>query len=177
MRNKSVQLWLLAILYVGIIYATLGYARAPLTFLREKGCLRIFLGVLYVATFGGLILGLIKIKAAQWWRIIVLCVVYSSFFIISRYMSSPEEQIHFLQYGLVGVLFMRAVASHIGVNWKSYLAAILLSGLAGWGDERIQGILPNRYYDVNDILFNILSAFLGLILYSLFQKPSSPRPE
>jgi VanZ family protein len=82
----------------------------------------------------------------------------------------PEEKLHFLQYGLLGGLLFRACSARAlrlgGSALGAAVLAIVLAGLAGWCDEGIQAILPNRHYDIRDILWNLLGSsivILGLL--------------
>jgi len=160
--------WAIAIGYVLLIYATLGIVRGPITYLRELGILRISLLSTFILCFLILLGLLIHLGAREIWRYAGLLLIFGCYFLISREVSSPEEQIHFIQYGLVGVLFMRALQSHHLPAVGCYFLAMVLGSLAGWVDEIFQGILPSRYYDVRDIILNAVSTFLGLVIHSLF---------
>ncbi len=87
----------------------------------------------------------------------------------------PEERLHFLQYGLMAVLARRAVAPRVG-GWRQYLAAIAIASAAGWGDELIQGLLPDRYYDLRDVLINALAAALAMAGYEALHNQLGWRP-
>jgi VanZ family protein len=93
---------------------------------------------------------------------VVVAGIYAT---VARHVITPEEQLHFVQYGLVGVLFVRAVRPRIHQEGLSYLIAFVLAVLAGWLDEVIQGHVPNRHYDVHDIVLNAVSSLLGLAVY------------
>lgn len=167
--SDSKKDWLIAIGYVGFIYATLGVVRTPVSYLRSHGLLRLSLGFLYLACVVSLLLLMIRNQESSPWRYAMLCSICFTYFLVGKHVNTPEEQIHFFQYGLVGVFFARAVSHHTKPYWKIFLAALILATLAGWIDERLQGLLPNRHYDIRDVYLNFVSAFLGLIVYgSLF---------
>lgn len=48
----------------------------------------------------------------------------------------------------------------------SPLLPLLLAWLAGTGDELIQGLLPDRVFDLRDILFNGLAGTAGTALFA-----------
>lgn len=100
------------------------------------------------------ICGLIAISACYWFA--------------SKWITTPEEQIHFFQYGLVGILFSFALKNHFPSRIFTNFSALALATLAGWIDELIQGYLPSRHYDVHDIILNAISALLGLLVLQLF---------
>ena len=171
-KINSGKRWALAWGYVFLIFATLNWTRVPLTFLRDHGLLRPTLFLLFAICFGSLIWHLINLKGLQVWRISILVIIFLTTYGISKDLASPEEQIHFLEYGLVGVLFLRSLEAQWGIQWKSYGMSLIMAGLVGWLDEVIQGILPTRTYDVRDIYLNIISALMGLIIFSLYPPKS-----
>jgi VanZ family protein len=80
----------------------------------------------------------------------------------------PEERFHLLEYGLLAGLVYTALLERQrpgdGVRWSALPAflAALLTGLAGWLDEGIQHLLPNRHYDWIDVGLNLLAAVLAI---------------
>ncbi len=43
------------------------------------------------------------------------------------------------------------------------MAAMLTTALCGWGDEGIQSLLPDRFYDVRDIAINAVAGILAVL--------------
>jgi hypothetical protein len=74
-------------------------------------------------------------------------------------MGSPEEAIHFLEYGLLSLLAYRAL-SHEVRDPSIYAAAVLLCGAVGIVDEAIQWLTPGRVWALGDIGLNVASAAL-----------------
>ena len=68
---------------------------------------------------------------------------------------------HFLYYGLIGWLALRAMEP--GRERPPYLPALVLTGVIGLGDEAIQWVLPNRFFEWKDVGLNVLSAALALL--------------
>jgi VanZ family protein len=178
MKKMALSPWLTAVLYVFFIYATLSVVPAPLMFLRSHNLLRLTLGTVYSACVVILLSQMAYRGEKRWWRFAALLGIFSLYPLIAMKTSSPEEQLHFLEYGLVGVLFARAISGGQHYTWKIYSGALALGGLAGWIDEILQGLLPNRHYDVRDIWLNIVSVALGLALRSFFpsKNPASNPP-
>lgn len=86
---------------------------------------------------------------------------------------SPAERFHFLEYGVLYVLALRAVVLDVRGAW-AYPLAWLPVVLAGWLDETLQGMSPVRYYDVEDIQMNALAAALAaLVCASLFGRAAA----
>jgi VanZ family protein len=85
-------------------------------------------------------------------------------------MQSPEEKIHFIEYGGVAVLAHTAAPR----DWsrrKRFLACALFVAAAGWIDEGIQALLPSRVYDLRDVAFNAAAGLMALGAVAIF----SPR--
>lgn len=78
-------------------------------------------------------------------------------------LSIPEERLHFIEYGVLAYLLHRALLMDWG-RAPAYGWALVLATLIGAGDEGIQYLLPNRYFQFSDICLNSASAALGLIL-------------
>ena len=76
-------------------------------------------------------------------------------------LSIPEERVHFVEYGVLALLARYALASHLPPA-RQYPGALLLATVAGWLDEVIQGLLPDRVYDLRDVVVNSVAALLAL---------------
>ena len=50
----------------------------------------------------------------------------------------------------------------VATGWRRFpaLAAGVLNAAVGWGDELVQGVLPNRVYDLRDVLLNAIAGAL-----------------
>jgi hypothetical protein len=72
---------------------------------------------------------------------------------------SPEEAVHFLEYGALSLLGFR-VLSHRCRDQGIHVAATLLCGLVGTADEILQWLIPGRYWDFADVALNASSAAL-----------------
>lgn len=86
----------------------------------------------------------------------------------------PSERLHFLEYGLLGMLVLRASLKSRPRSLRAAfgLAALVLCTL-GTIDELIQYILPNRFFDWRDIWFNIAGGLLGFGAYLVLSPPGS----
>jgi hypothetical protein len=79
---------------------------------------------------------------------------------------NPEEAVHFLEYGLLGYLLFRALSLTIRDS-SIYPTAFLIGALVGIGDEILQWVMPNRYWDFRDAGLNALAA--GLIQLAIWK--------
>ena len=85
--------------------------------------------------------------------------VATVFYMVLVRMAIPEQRSHLIEYGVVGVIVYEALAeraSHRDVRHPGLLAAAIAT-LVGVTDECIQFLLPNRVFELQDILFNSLA--------------------
>lgn len=163
------------------IYATLGFVRPISNYLRDQGLLRISV-VTAFAIAAALTLWLIFRDARNRNVRVVLSLigVAIAYAIVIYPMNSPEEKIHFIEYGLVALL-ANAAAPRTWSAKKHFIACALFVAAAGWIDEGIQALLPSRFYDLRDVAFNAtagLMALVALAICSPRERPVGPdRPE
>ncbi|MGI9430713.1 MAG: VanZ family protein, partial [Myxococcota bacterium] len=70
---------------------------------------------------------------------------------------SPVEALHFVQYGVLGILAFRALSQRIP-DPSVYFGAALIGGGVGILDEAIQWATPQRVWDLRDMGFNFIGA-------------------
>ena len=91
------------------------------------------------------------------------------------------ERTHLAEYGIAALLAWRAVTPHVRGTFAAYAAAVLIGTAIGWGDELVQGLLPNRVYDLRDVAMNAAGAVLGIVVLAacraerVSDEPSSRR--
>ena len=160
--------WAVTITYIGVTYASLG--AMPALWERFNA---LFGGRGVVAQYGlYLTVGLSILYHLVWvkkerrvWRYVILCCFVALFFVMLKMEKNPGEKIHMAQYGLLGVLLYNALK----IDFDKYRSALYLVGAAiciatGAMDEVIQGILPNRHFTWHDVLINVLSCILALLV-------------
>jgi hypothetical protein len=161
--------WIAALASIILVYSTLYFVRGPVEFLRERNLLRLTVGTFFAAAALAVVFYLWKRRVGLREGLVLL--VFAMVFGASVLLADlPEEKLHFLEYGLLGALFFhacreRALRRGTARSGAALLAAAL-TGLAGWGDEGVQGLLPNRHYDLRDILWNLLGG--TLVIAALF---------
>ena len=85
--------------------------------------------------------------------------------------NNPEESIHFIEYGVLGVLFFHALSFRLS-DWSIYVAAVLLTSLVGTLDEVVQWFTPQRYFDFRDIWLNAGAGLLAQVVIAKGIRPS-----
>lgn len=78
----------------------------------------------------------------------------------------PEEQVHFIEYGILSALVYVALTHDIK-NKSIYFLSSLIVSVFGAGDEVIQWILPNRVFDVRDLVMNVIAGILVQVLIAM----------
>lgn len=156
-------------LYLAGIYGTLGVARTVTEQLRNAGFLRI--AVVVAFSLAAVMAAVLILRDSLNRSPQVLAALAGTALLYGAVvfpLSSPEEKLHFIQYGLVALLaFFAMPAGWLGI--KRYAAAALFTAAAGWGDEGIQALLPTRYYDLRDVGFNALAGVIALAALALLR--------
>ena len=169
--NQRKRYWFYAWAWVLSIYSTLYFVRPVCEFLKKTTPFALLVDIFLFSFFLILITVLcIHFKIQKWPVYFGLVMILSFYGYFANLIIYPEEKIHFLEYGFLAYLILKACL----IDFNSKLAVIIafvLSSVLGWVDELIQGILPNRYYQNEDVLLNCLSAALGLLLTLIFLNP------
>ena len=179
MTRSSVLRWLAVVAWIAVIYSTIPFVRN----LREYFVARwpaelIGIGVILVVVAVGAA-GLVLLwrrrprlpvtDAALLLAIAAVLVIWTW-----RLMGQPEETVHFLEYGVLGVLLYRALSTHIH-DGSVFAAGALIGILVGIFDEIIQWFVPGRYWDYRDTVLNGGASILIQIAISrLTPAPSLP---
>lgn len=141
--------------YLLAIYSTLGVVRTVTNALRDSGFLRAGVAVAFaLAAVASLVLIFRDGRNRTGAMLLKLAGVAAAYALVILPMGSPEEKIHFIQYGIVALLAY--------VSWRRYWVAALFVVAAGWLDEGIQALLPTRYYDLRDVVFNAAAGLMAL---------------
>lgn len=169
--DRERRLWL----YVGAvllaIYCTLSPAQELSVALRERGLLGIssavgmaLVALVIAVPWAKTRPGVIEVAAG-------LGVAAAYILTIVR-LPVPEARSHLVEYGLVAILIDQALMErrrngrHVPVP---SLVALVATAILGWVDEGIQGLLPNRVYDLVDVGQNAGFALLA-VASSLFMR-------
>ena len=161
-RERRLWIWTLAV--VVAIYSTLGLASTLAEVLYNQGLAAVAF-VFSMLLVGATILtqglktrpGGVEIGVA-----LGIAVVYLLVFLR---MTLPERS-HLIEYGVVAVFIYEALTERASQGRRvpvPAVLAILATSLVGVFDECIQKILPNRVFELDDILFNVLAAVMAVV--------------
>lgn len=162
------------LLLVLVTWATLYWARFAADWLRARGWVTATMLVVFLVAVLAVLVVVARSRPGP--LEIVVLVVFAALYAaaVLPLAGQPEEALHFVQYGAVGGFAYgwfderrrRLVASASAGRRSriafSALAAFLFTTAAGWIDEGIQYLLPNRYYDLRDVAFNAAAGALAI---------------
>lgn len=157
-------------IWVACIYSTLSVVRPVCEILKKNAWfapgINFILGGLLIVLLLRLIMTMRKRRLLSYFLLlgVLLCYLYGLVKI-----EYPEEKIHFLEYGFLAYLIYRALRLDYS-KILSYTGAFILTTVLGWIDEGIQHILPNRYYQNEDVFLNSVSGVLALLLIFIFER-------
>lgn len=173
-KESEWQSWLFVALWSLLIFCTIPFARAFRDLVREHIGIEVFL---YTTVAGILALGIFaynNLRKRQLPRIAYtwLFGILAAFVGYAYYLRDiPEEAIHVLEYGILGVLVYRALVHRVQ-DVSVYLIATLVVGLIGVIDEYIQWVIPSRVFDLRDIRTNVLAGGLAQIAIAAGLRPT-----
>jgi hypothetical protein len=152
-----------------VIYSTLSVARRVTEVVREANLLRASVSLAFAGAVATGLLLVFRDPGRRTGRVVAaLALVLAAYAAVVWPMQSPEEKLHFLEYGAVAVLAFWAGPVSLSERQRLGFAA-LFALAAGWVDEGIQALLPNRYYDLRDVGFNALAGVMALASLALLR--------
>ena len=177
--SRERRLWLLAAILVLFVYGSAYFVQFLLDALRARGALEATIwGAFGLAAAAGL--GAVAHARPGRWEIALLAAAAGVYLLWLRQLHIIQERIHLIQYGALGGLAYAALRERWSApvrRWQHWPAAcaVLIAGAAGWGDEIVQGILPNRVYDLRDVATNAKAAALFVLVVAARQRLRAER--
>ncbi len=162
-REKRWVSWLYVVVWSLVILVTIPFVRAFQEFVRVQWGREAFTyGVIgaIVTAFVASALYLRRYRVVSrggYLWLLAVAAVFMGYTI--ELAGSPEEAIHFIQYGLLGVLTYRALTHHLN-NVGIYFAAAMICGIVGIVDEWVQWAIPRRFWGLEDIWLNFFAGSL-----------------
>lgn len=163
-KEREFLSWLFVVVWSGIIYVTVPFVRIGVRFVRgELGseAFTYFVAAVVILAAAWAVILLLKsgrksLSSYAWLIGVGGLIVYLTFDLKAR---SPEEAIHYVQYGLLSLLLFRAFIHRIR-DVSIYGAVILTGTIIGMVDETIQWMTPGRHFGVRDIWLNFTAVTL-----------------
>jgi len=168
-KQLRIRWWGGIAIYLAFVYATLGVAPKVWDSLDALfGGFGIIFTVYIPAALAGI--GILAYmffkkeerKADSYFIFLVFVAVFAELTLLAQ---TPEEKIHLIEYGALGVLLYNALKIDLDrFDPVLYLAGGLFCLGAGLLDEVIQLYLPNRVFDWKDVVINFISGVMGLLI-------------
>jgi hypothetical protein len=161
------RLWIAVALAVAAIFLSLYPLQFFLDFLRARNLLRLSIAALFVATAIAVVAWMFR-RRARWREWAVLSLSLGAYALFARSLSVIQERLHLVEYGALALLFSAAFGERRSARGlapapgAAAIAAFVATSAVGLADELVQGILPNRQYDLRDVGFNALAAAMAL---------------
>lgn len=174
--RSEVFAWIAVILWIIIIGISIPLARDFQALVNAFLGRNVFIAMVFIFLAAGLSIVILRLLRQTTtkrlmpflWTLFALAICSAWTIELSK---NPEESIHFIEYGVLSVLFFHALSFRLS-NWSIYFAAVLLTGLVGTLDEVIQWFTPQRYFDFRDIWLNAGAGFLAQVVIVKGIRPS-----
>jgi VanZ family protein len=160
-------------IFVGVYLFSLPFMRRLWDIVRAGSgaladMLPLLLGLILLIMLGLYLISMKRERRARvYLSLILICVVYLLF---AFSQSRPVERVHLAQYSVLSILVFWAMAEG-GGEFGLCLWAVLVTVELGFSDELIQGLLPQRIYDINDVMLNGKGAVLGQAVIAFVIRP------
>ena len=162
-RERRLWTWTLAV--VVAIFSTLGLAATLAGILHDRGLIDSFFFFCFLLVLAAIVTQGLKTRPRGVEIGVALGIVAVYLLVIARMAIPAAERTHLIEYGVVAVLIYEALRERASQGRRVPAPALLAVGataLVGVLDECIQAFLPNRVFDPQDILFNILAAVMAV---------------
>lgn len=174
---KVLASWKWVLGYTALLFLTLNQTRRFLDWLEERNLTGLQAVFLLFAGIGSFILVLRRIYRTQGGFTLstgLRLVGFLGLYLCCMFLSTDltVDRIHFVEYGILGLLCFHAVSSGYGQVRRVAYAMVAVFAI-GFLDESVQGLLASRYYALRDVVINLLAGFLPV--FGILWLPLSPR--
>ena len=112
-----------------------------------------------------------RLGAADVAWLVTVCVTFIVWAV--RLMPTPQETVHFVEYGVLAVLLHRALRLRVE-DAGVFAVGAAIGTLVGTVDEFVQWVVPGRQWDFRDLLLN--GGTSVLVQLALWRLAPAPRP-
>ncbi len=179
MRRRFSKEWLAVTVWITTIYAAIPFVRT----LREAFAIRwpvqflafAVMAIVAAAAAVTLVVSQRRRHSIRWADVAWLAGIATVLIVWTRsLMERPEEAIHFLEYGVLGVLLYRALRLQID-DPGVFVAGALLGTIVGTVDEILQWLVPDRFWDFRDLVLNGgASVLVQIALWRVVRRTDPP---
>jgi hypothetical protein len=163
-REREFLSWAYVVLWSGFLFATVPFVRAGSSYVRSRWGGEVFtygVTAIVILVAGAGVALLLKRRRSSaagyaWILGIAGLVIYLTFGLRA---GSPEEAIHYLQFGILSLLLYRAFTHRIR-DYSIYAATAIAGAIVGMLDETVQWLTPGRHFGLRDIWLNVTAVVL-----------------
>ncbi len=177
MTSRRLDPRLAAALWIGLIYATVPFVRTVREAFIARWPAELIAFAVIAVVLGSTVAATVILRRRQlhigsadllWIFSVAAVIVIWTLYL----MGQPEEAVHFLEYGVLGVLLYRLFEDRVP-DPTVYVAATLTGLLIGTVDEIIQWLVPGRFWDIRDIVLNTGAvALVQIAIWRIVKRPS-----
>lgn len=177
MTRRNLDPRLTAALWIGLIYVTVPFVRTVREAFVARWPAELIAYAVIAVVLGSTVTAIFILRRSQshigsadllWLVGVAAIIVLWTYYL----MGQPEEAVHFLEYGVLGVLLYQVFEKSVP-DPTVYVAATLAGLLVGTVDEIIQWLVPGRFWDIRDIILNTGAvALVQIAIWRLFKRPS-----
>ena len=175
-KGKAWAAWIAVGLWSLLIFLTIPLARHISELVSAQWDRSLFtylvlltIAVSLVAVTGQVILRRLKLsKQGLLWLALIAGTFTGYTLLLGK--RSPEESVHFIQYGVLSVLVYRALTTKRR-DISVYFSAAVICGIIGTADEIVQWLVPDRHWDLRDIWINFFAAAMVQIAIAKGLRP------
>lgn len=179
MTRQRLDPQLAAALWIGMIYATVPFVRAVREAFVARWPAELIAYAVIAVVLGSTVTAIFILRRRQshiggtdllWLVGVAAAIVIWT----HNLMGQPEEAVHFVEYGVLGVLLYRVFKDRVP-DPTVFLAATLAGLLVGTVDEIIQWLVPGRFWDFRDIVLNGGAvALVQIAIWRIVKRPPKP---
>ena len=156
-------LWLLIIAYTGLLPWAVKVWIALLEKLGKSGTELVPFVMVALMILVILIMAITRHLRWQDWLLLATAIVMSAG--LALLISLPAKLIHLPEYILMAFLVNHALTVTGGLR-KQTMYVVIVCVLLGIMDETLQGLIPSRFFALQDIFVNGLSAVIRIMIFS-----------
>jgi len=168
MKRYRGRLLLAVLMSIAVVIAApfIGELRTALSRALGTNFARVLNTAIAIVAIGVFTLGLARIRDRRVLRGVLLLIALAIAFFFGRGSSSSSavtravERFHFVEYGMIALLFSRAY----GVTAAGLAMAALSAFMVGIAEESLQWFVPDRIGELRDVLLNSVAIACGLLV-------------
>ena len=168
--DQEKKLWICAFVVVIAIFSTLFIGQPLVDLFQNQNTQAWIFGSVMILVGTTILVHGVKTKPGKLELTLILGIVavYVMFFL----RLGLSERTHLMEYSVLAIFIHKALNERIGTK-KGFISVALISFfitfIIGVIDEGLQFFLPNRVFDVEDIIFNRMAAAMAMVFSILMQ--------